>query len=168
MTAKARDIFRLKKTERMGILILKKSGHSAKKREAGKNGMKRFFLIYSLTLLVAFVLLLCGTSTRAATETTVEEIVAGKDFYDGKEVSVIGAVSTPRFRASRHRKPYLTFPLLGDSGGRINILFWGDIKLKTGKKIKVRGIYKQVMELGKYSLRDVIEASQIEVAETSK
>ncbi len=130
--------------------------------------MKRFVLIYSLTLLVAFVLLLGGTSTRAATETTVEEIVAGKDSYDGKEVSVTGSVSTPRFRASRHRKPYLTFPLLGDSGGRINILFWGDIKLKTGKKINVRGIYRQVMELGKYPLRDVIEASQIEVAETSK
>jgi len=124
--------------------------------------MKRFFLIYSPTLLLASVLLLCGTSTHAATETTVEEIVASKDSYDGKEVSVTGAVSTPRFRASRHGKPYMTFPLLGGSGSRINILFWGDIKLKTGKKIKIQGTYRKTMEMGKYTFRDVIETSNIE------
>jgi len=146
---------------------MKTSGHAAGKSVKGENGMKRYFLIYSLTLLLASVLLLCGTSTHAG-ETTVEEIVADKDFYEGKEVSVTGAVSTPRFRASRHRKPYMTFPLLGDSGSRVNILFWGDIKLKTGKKIKVRGVYREVMEMGKYTFRDVIEVSKIEVAESSQ
>jgi len=146
---------------------MKTSGHAARKSVKGENGMKRYFLIYSLTLLLASVLLLCGTSTHAG-ETTVEEIVADKDFYEGKEVSVTGAVSTPRFRASRHRKPYMTFPLLGDSGSRVNILFWGDIKLKTGKKIKVRGVYRKVMEMGKYTFRDVIEASKIEGVESSQ
>ncbi len=124
--------------------------------------MKRYLLEYSLTFLSLFAILLCGTSIQAAVETTVEGIVADKDSYDGKEVSVIGAVSTPRFRASRHRKPYMTFPLLGDSGSRINVLFWGDIKLKTGKKIKVQGIYRKTMEMGKYTFRDVIESTQIE------
>lgn len=56
----------------------------------------------------------------------------------------------------------ISFPLLGDSGSRINILFWGDIKLKTGKKIKVHGVCRKMMEMGKYPLRDVIEASEIE------
>ncbi len=129
--------------------------------------MKRFLLIYSLTLFLTSVLLLCGTSTHAATETTVEQILGAKDSYDGKEVSVTGTVSTPRFRASRHRKPYMTFPLLGDSGSRVNILFWGEIKLKTGKKIKVQGVYRKMMEMGKYTFRDVIEASKIEAVETS-
>ncbi len=128
--------------------------------------MKRYDFVYSLTLLLASVLLLYGPSTHAAPETTVEEIVAAKDSYDEKEVSVTGAVSTPRFRASRQRKPYMTFPLLGSSGSRINILFWGEIKLKTGKKIKVQGVYRKVMEMGKYTFRDVIEASKIEDAET--
>ncbi len=129
--------------------------------------MKRFLLVYSLTLLLTSVLLLCGTSTHAATETTVEEILGAKDSYDGKEVSVTGAVSTPRFRASRHRNPYMTFPLLGDSGSRVNVLFWGEIKLKTGKEIKVQGVYRKMMEMGKYTFRDVIEASKIEAVETS-
>jgi len=96
-------------------------------------------------------------------ETPAEKIVADKDSYDGKEVSVTGAVSTPRFRASRHGKPYMTFPLLGGSGSRINILFWGDIKLKTGKKIKIQGTYRKTMEMGKYTFRDVIETSNIEM-----
>jgi len=124
--------------------------------------MRRFFLVYSLILLLASILLLLGTSTQAAMETTIKEIVADKDSYDGKEISVTGVVSTPRFRASRHSKPYMTFPLLGDSGSRINVLFWGDIKLKTGKKIKVQGIYRKIMEMGKYTFRDVIETNKIE------
>ena len=128
----------------------------------GESCMRRFFLVYSLILLLASILLLLGTSTQAAMETTIKEIVADKDSYDGKEISVTGAVSTPRFRASRHSKPYMTFPLLGDSGSRINVLFWGDIKLKTGKKIKVQGIYRKIMEMGKYTFRDVIETNKIE------
>jgi hypothetical protein len=131
---------------------------SAKKRE---KSMKRYFLIYSPIFLLVSAVLLCGNSIQAAAETTVEEIMANKDSYEEKEVSVSGAVSTPRFKASRHRKPYITFPLLGDSGSRINILFWGDIKLKTGKKIKVQGVYRKIMEMGKYTFRDVIEASEI-------
>ena len=90
--------------------------------------MKRFFLVYSTFFVLVSAILLCGTSFLAAKETTVEEIMADKDSYDGKEVSLSGAVSTPRFKASRRRKPYMTFPLLGDSGSRINILFWGDVK----------------------------------------
>jgi hypothetical protein len=124
--------------------------------------MKRFFLVYSPLFLLVFATFLWGTSIQAATETTVEEIIADKDSYDGKEVSLSGAVSTPRFKASRHRKPYMTFPLLGDSGSRINVLYWGEIKLKTGRKIKVQGVYRKMMELGKYTFRDVIEASDIQ------
>jgi hypothetical protein len=124
--------------------------------------MKRFFLVYSPLFLLVFATFLWGTSIQAATETTVEEIIADKDSYDGKEVSLSGAVSTPRFKASRHRKPYMTFPLLGDSGSRINVLYWGEIKLKTGRKIKVQGVYRKMMEMGKYTFRDVIEASDIQ------
>ena len=124
--------------------------------------MKRFLLIYSPILLLISLVLLCRTSTHAAGETTVEQIMADKDFYEGQEVSVYGVVSTPRFKSSRHGKPYMTLPLLGDSKGRINVLFWGDKKLKTGRKVRVTGIYRKMMEMGKYTFRDVIEATEIE------
>jgi hypothetical protein len=124
--------------------------------------MNRLFAKLSLSIILFLAVVLGGSSVHAAMETTVEEIIADKDSYDGKEVSLSGAVSTPRFKASRHRKPYMTFPLLGDSKGRINVLFWGNIKLKTGKKVRVTGIYRKIMEMGKYTFRDVIEASVIE------
>jgi hypothetical protein len=152
----------LKKLVIISILISRTSKFLCKEEGKGENRMKRFFLVYSPLFLLVSAILLCGTSIDAALETTVEEIMADKDSYDGKEVSLSGAVSTPRFKASRHRKPYMTFPLLGDSGRRINILFWGDAKLKTGKKIKVKGVYRKMMEMGKYTFRDVIEASEIE------
>jgi hypothetical protein len=141
--------------------MMKTSEYEVRKSKE-ENCMKRFFVVYSVILLVASILLLWGRATHAAIETTIKEIVADKDSYDGKEVSVTGTVSTPRFRASRHGEPYMTFPLLGDSGSRINILFWGEIKLKTGKKIKAQGIFRKIMEMGKYTFRDVIETSKIE------
>jgi len=124
--------------------------------------MKRYFLKYSPAFLLLFTIPLWGDSIHPAVEATVEQIMADKETYDEKEVSVSGAVSTPRFKSSRHRKPYMTFPLLGDSKGRINVFFWGDIKLKTGKKIRVTGTYRKIMEMGKYTFRDVIETSEIE------
>ena len=152
----------MKKIVRMCILILGNVKYLSPEERQGENCMKRYFLKYSPAFLLLFAILLWGDSIHPAVETTVEEIMANKETYDEKEVSVSGAVSTPRFKSSRHRKPYLTFPLLGDSKGRINILFWGDIKLKTGKNIRVTGIYRKIMEMGKYTFRDVIEASEIE------
>ena len=141
---------------------MKTSEYGRQEESKGRNRMKRSSLIYSPIFLLVSAVLLCGTSIHAAMETTVEEIMADQDSYDGKEVSVYGAVSSPRFRSTRHGKPYVTLPLLGDSKGRINVLFWGDMKLKTGKKVKVTGIYRKIMEVGKYTFRDVIEASDIE------
>jgi hypothetical protein len=115
----------------------------------------------SLFVFLFFSAVVLGNSVDAATEATVEEILGDQDSYDGKEVSVSGAVSTPRFKASRHGKPYMTFPLLGESGGRINVLVWEQPKLKKGEKVKITGTYRKVMEMGKYTFRDMIEASEI-------
>lgn len=122
---------------------------------------KGWFVKFSLFIVLFFSAVVLGNSAQAATETTVEEILANQDSYDGKEVSVSGSVSTPRFKASRHGKPYMTFPLLGESGGRVNALVWEQMKLKKGEKIKVTGTYRKVMEMGKYTFRDMIEASEI-------
>ncbi len=124
--------------------------------------MKReSFLYFPLFALLFFSAVLLGSSAQAATETTVEEILASKDSFDGKEVSVSGAVSTPRFKSSRHGKPYVTFPLLSETGGRVNVLVWEPMKLKKGEKIKVTGTFRKAMEMGKFTFRDMIEASEI-------
>jgi hypothetical protein len=106
---------------------------------------------------------LLGSYVHATMEATVEEIMANKDSYDEKEVVVSGTVSSPKFKASKAGKAYMTFPILGDSGGKINILKWGDMKLKPGKKVSVKGIYRKTMKMGKYTFRDLIEASEINI-----
>lgn len=127
------------------------------------------FLKFSLFIILFFGAVVLGNFVHAATETTVEEILANKDSYDGKELSVSGTVSTPSFKASRQRKPYMTFPLLGESGGLINVLVWEPMKLKKGEKIKATGTYRKIMEMGKYTFRDMIEASEIKrIEEESK
>ena len=123
--------------------------------------MKGHSINFLCIIILVLAVILCGNFSYATPETTVEKILASKDSYDGKEVSVSGTVSSPRFKASKSGRPYMTFPLLGDSGGRINILFWGDMKLKPGKRVMGKGIYRKIMEMGKYTFRDVIEASEI-------
>ncbi len=123
--------------------------------------MKRHFPIYLTAILLVLRILLWGNMVYAAIETTIEGIMADKDSYDGKEVSISGAVSSPRFKASRAGKPYMTFPLLGNSGDQINVLVWGNTKLKKEQKVHVTGIYKKIMKMGKYTFRDMIEASKI-------
>ncbi len=125
-------------------------------------------LYFPLFTILFFGTVVLGNFAGAATDTTAEEILANRDSFDEKEVSVSGSVSTPRFKASRHGKPYMTFPLLGESGGRVNVLVWEQMKLKKGEKIKVTGTYHKAMEMGKYTFRDMIEASEIIQSEEEK
>ena len=95
-------------------------------------------------------------------ETPVEKILADKNSYDGKEVSVSGTVSADlKLKRSRAGKDYTTFSLLGDSGRRIKIFIWGRLKLQGGQKVKVTGIYRKIKKTGKYTFRNEIEAAEI-------
>jgi hypothetical protein len=123
--------------------------------------MERHFLKGSLSIILFLAIVLWGSAPQAALETTVEEIMANKDSYDEKEVSVSGTVSSPKFKSSKQGKPYMTFPLLGNSEVRINVLLWGDMKLRPGKKISVRGVYRKNMKVGNYPFLDMIEATEI-------
>jgi len=128
--------------------------------------MNRIFLIVPISIFLTLATILSEGFAQVAMEATVEAIVANKDSYHEKEVSVTGTVSTPKFKASRRRKPYMTFPILGDSGGRINILLWGDMKLKPGRKVSVRGTFRKIMPMGKYTFRDIVEANKISKIDT--
>jgi hypothetical protein len=124
--------------------------------------MKRYSSIFFMLIALTLASVLSGGLSSAAEETTVEKILSDRDSYDGKEVSLSGTVSTPKFKATKSKKPYMTFPLLGDSGARINIFVWGDLRLKPGKRIGVTGIYRKGMEMGKYTFRDAIESGRID------
>src|SRR4030067_2212586 len=100
-------------------------------------------------VLVLTIVVLGGFSISDAIETTIKKIVADKNSYDGKEVSVSGTVSANlKFKTSKGGKDYTTFSLIGDTGGRINVFVWGKSKLHVGQKVRVTGIYNKVMRVG--------------------
>jgi len=114
-------------------------------------------------VLVLTIVVLGGFSISDAIETTIKKIVADKNSYDGKEVSVSGTVSANlKFKTSKGGKDYTTFSLIGDTGGRINVFVWGKSKLHGGQKVRVTGIYHKVMKVGQSTFRNEIEATEIQ------
>lgn len=124
--------------------------------------MKRHFLKFSQVIFLVLAIVLGSFTICPAIETTIKEIVADKNSYDGKEVLVSGTVSANlKFKTIKGGKDYTTFSLLGDSGGRINIFIWGKLKLQGGQKVRVTGIYHKVMRVGQSTFRNEIEAMEI-------
>ena len=137
--------------------------------------MKRHWLRFSPVLFLFSVILLTGNFGGAAVpweyavpseesrpgEIAAGKIVADKDSYDGKEVSVSGKISNLKFKASRGGKKYTTFVLVGESGGRINVITPEQPKLKPGQKVRVTGVYRKSKKVGAYYFRNEIEATEI-------
>ncbi len=114
-------------------------------------------------VLVLTIVVLGGFSISDAMETTIDKILADKNSYDGKEVSVSDTVSANlKFKTSKGGKDYTTFSLIGDTGGRINVFVWGKSKLHGGEKVRVTGKYYKVKKVGKYTFRNEIEATEIQ------
>ena len=126
--------------------------------------MKRCTSKFLFVIVLVLTIVLGGFSICPAIETIVDKILADKNSYDGKEVSVSGTVSANlKFKTTKGGKDYTTFSLLGDSGRRINVFIWGKLKFKGGQKVRVTGIYHKVMRVGQSTFRNEIEAMEITV-----
>ena len=124
--------------------------------------MRGSFLKFSLTIILFLGILLSADFSIGAMETTVKEIVANKDSYNGKAVSVAGAISANiKFKTSKGGKDYTTFSLIGDSGGYVNVFIWGRLKLLTGQKVQVTGIYRKIMRVDQRIYYHLIDASEV-------
>jgi hypothetical protein len=60
--------------------------------------MKWYSINFLHIIILVLAIVLCENFSCAATEGTIEKILANKDSFDGKEVSVSGMVSKPKFR----------------------------------------------------------------------
>lgn len=137
--------------------------------------MKRFTSKFLLGIIVSLGLLLGGNFSDAAVpwqylipsepsepvETPAEEIVADKDSYDGKEVTVSGKISNLKFKTLKGGNKYTTFLLTGESGGRINVIVSEHPKVKTGQNVRVTGVYRKVKKAPHRNYRNEIEASEV-------
>ena len=124
--------------------------------------MKRCIPKFLFVIVLVLTIVLGSFSICPAIRTTADKILADKNSYDGKEVSVSGTVSADlKLKTSKDGKDYTTFSLRGDSGRRIKIFIWGRLKLPGGQKVKVTGIYRKIKKVGKYTFRNQIEATEI-------
>ena len=120
---------------------------------------------YSLRILFGVFLVsaivLGGFSICPAVETTIEKIMYDKESYDGQQVSVTGTVSGLKFGPLVGGNSYTTFILVGKSGGRVNVLVWERLQLKSRQEVTVTGTYRKAWRTDRRMLNNVIEASQI-------
>jgi hypothetical protein len=113
-------------------------------------------------MVLVLTIALGGFSICPAIETTTEKIVTDKDSYDGQEVSVTGTISNLKFKTTMGGNDYMTFLLVGESGGRINVFMWGHLKLKSGQKVRVTSLYRKVKKMAHRNYYNEIEASEIQ------
>jgi hypothetical protein len=137
--------------------------------------MKRHFLKIPPVIFVLLTIILWGNFSDAAVpwqyaipteeskpvETPADQIVADKDSYDGKEVSVSGKISNLKFKTLRGGNKYTTFLLVGESGGRINVTISEHPKLRPAQKVRVTGVYRKVKKTTHRNYYNEIEASEV-------
>jgi hypothetical protein len=123
--------------------------------------MKQHTSKFLLVTLLVLTIILWGLSVCPAEDTTPEKIITKKDSYDRKQVSVKGTVSNLKFKTANVKDDYTTFILVGEKGGRINVFFWGSLKLKAGQKVQVTGVYRKVRRTTQRNYYNEIEASEV-------
>ncbi len=123
--------------------------------------MKRYTLEFLLSILLVLTIIFWGVPVCLAMDTTAEKIIANKDSFDGKEVSVKGTVSNLKIKTANVKDDFTTFVLVGEAGGRINVFIWGSLKLKPGQKVRVTGLYRKVRKTARSNYYNEIEASEV-------
>jgi hypothetical protein len=123
--------------------------------------MKQFTSKLLLGVILSLGAVLWGNFSDAIAETKAEKIVAHKDSYDGKEVSVSGTISNLKFKTSKDGNKYTTFLLVGESGGRINVVISEHPKVEPGQKVRVTGVYRKVKKTSHRNYYNEIEATEV-------
>lgn len=116
---------------------------------------------FTIGMVWVLTIIFCGPVNVAAMETTIDQILANKNSYDGKEVFVTGIVSNPKLKKLTGGNEYTTFSLISESGKTVSVFFMGQVKLKSKKKVNVSGIFRKVARVGRFTFTNQIEATEI-------
>jgi hypothetical protein len=91
-------------------------------------------------------------------KTTVAEILANPDNFDGKMVSVEGKVVALQKKISNKGNSYATFKLFRENR-TIRIFSFGKPSVKDGDSAKVIGRYQKMKHSGQFTFNNEIETS---------
>ena len=119
--------------------------------------------LFGILCLVHLILVLSSHDAFTdSSEVSIEKILSAKESYDGKEVIVSGKVSHLESKTSKAGNDYTTFTLSGSAGkGSLNVYSRGHTEVKQGQTVKVTGIYRKEKRVGKWIVRNEIEAAGI-------
>jgi hypothetical protein len=88
-------------------------------------------------------LLLSLMANAQGIKTTVTEILASPDKYDGKVVMVEGKASSIKEKTSKKGNAYTTFKIT-QKGNTLSVFTFGELTIKNGDTVRVEGKYQKV------------------------
>ena len=114
------------------------------------------------TLGVAVLLvLLTAPAVLAQQLLTISVLLQHSDQYDGKVVSVTGAITAYSERVSARGNAYTTFRM-EEGGASISVFAWEHQGLHDGLRVRVTGTFDKVKRVGRYTFYNEIQARGIE------
>ncbi|HVM98457.1 MAG TPA: hypothetical protein VMT89_18830 [Candidatus Acidoferrales bacterium] len=99
------------------------------------------------------------TPNRAA-GVTVAELANATDHFDESEVVLRGTAADVELHMSKRGNLYTTLKL-EDRGGSVPVFTFGRPSVESGDPIEVRGVFRKVKEVGRYTFHNEVEAWSI-------
>ena len=118
----------------------------------------RYFVILFLCVLV-----FTGSEAKAEQAVvSIKDVISNPESFDGKKISVEGAVSKFRYTTSRSGKPYTIFRIIDTEGNTLGIYKKGRISLSKGKYVRVYGKFRMKKEYFVFRFKNIIKAKRVE------
>ncbi len=121
------------------------------------NKSKKFWLLIVLAIICLILIPLIANAQPI--KTTIAEILANPDTFDGKMVLVEGKVEAIKEKISRKGNPYTTFRIFQENKS-LAVHGFGKLSLKDGDSVKVVGRYQIMKQSGQFTFYNEIETSE--------
>lgn len=112
-----------------------------------------------LPIVIVCILFIPLIANAQAIKTTVADILANPDKYDGKMVQVEGKAESLKSKTSKKGNPYTTFKI-SHTDNTLSVFSFGSLSIKEGDSVKVIGRYQKVKQVGRYTFYNEIDASE--------
>jgi len=93
---------------------------------------------------------------------SVSNILENDDYCNLKKVDITGKATNLDLKTSKKGSNYTTFNL-EDEGKQLKVFAWKHLPINEGEDVRVKGTFHKVKYVGKYSFKNEIEASIVEV-----
>jgi hypothetical protein len=117
-------------------------------------------MCHARTWLPTSGLILFFAFASIAAELSITSLIANPEKFDGKSVTVQGAVAQLSQTVSHSGNAYSTFQVQ-DTGGAVKVFTWGHPGIKSGDQVRVTGVFQQVKRVRQYTFYNEIEAQSI-------